>query len=424
MWRRIEGLINRDSQKLNDKSKQTVSQSLSTPSQPLKAWLPFSGFVVVVLFLILFRVDGQFLQWTVKARDWTGFGQSYDENALEIIEVERENTSKKETTKTTTTTKRLQPAKTLWDWMTLLLAPATLAGLGFWFQYLQEKNKQYKEEADKARDADQQREQALQAYFDRLSELLVDRQLKKLLSQKPVSRLSRALAEKNTTVYSKTKLVTAELETIIDPRGALDIVKARTLSLLKMFEEDIPRKVSVLSFLGDAGLLEQLDLDLIFIRLNGANLKQVNFFACKLGGANLQGTIFIGANLSHANLLGAQLDRADLFRANLSSANLSSANLTRANLQETDLKGANLNGATLLDTNLYNADLKETDLSNARFWNHNLIGVELERARKGAVTSVQSAKNWQEAVYDSAMDALLKSPEMLGKKAKEQNAPP
>lgn len=35
--------------------------------------------------------------------------------------------------------------KTLWDWMELVFVPATLAGLGFWFQAVQESTKDTRE---------------------------------------------------------------------------------------------------------------------------------------------------------------------------------------------------------------------------------------------------------------------------------------
>ena len=431
MLKFITGLIDRDSHRdrfTNRKNRYaksnltTADQSwLSQLKQP-KVWIPVSLLVAVVLFLILFKVEYQASSWKMEARDWTGFGQSYDNDVAEVTEkgTETTDTSKKETTKTTTTTKRLQSAKTLWDWMTLLLAPATLAGLGFLFQSSQEKAKRDKEEADKARDADQQREQALQTYFDQLSELLVDKQLKKLLPARHV------VAEKP--------------ELLIDAQAALDVVKARTLALLRMFDQDIPRKASVLSFLGDVDLLSQLDLDLIFVWLNGAYLKKVNFSGCKLRGANLQSAILsdanlqsailsdvnlvdailIGVNLNRAYLVGADLSRADLRSADLSGADLSRADFRSADLRSADLRSANLNRAKFWKSDLSRSDLsgayltftdlKGADLSYARFWDADLTGADLDRAKKDAVANIQSATNWQTARYDPEMRGLLGLP--------------
>ena len=500
MQRLIKGLMNGDSRSdrstsrkhRDDKSSQTASQSrLSRLKQP-QAWIPVALFVLIVFFLILFKVEYQASPWKVDARDWTGFGESKDENALEVTEVGKENTSSKITTKTTTTTKRLQSAKTLWDWMTLLLAPATLALLGFLFQWSQEKAKREKDELDKARDrekdeldrardkekdeldkardADQQREQALQTYFDQLSALLVDKQLKKLLPAKNATVAMNVQIEEGANASNITETVATKSELSIDAEAALDVVKARTLSLLRMFDQDIPRKASVLSFLADADLLNQLDLDLSGISLEGANLKKVNFSACTLRCANLQntdlsGTDLSGANLCNANLHSANLSSADLSGtdlngANLSGANLYNANISGANLYSADLSNAklgvaNLSGADLsnakLDcaklsfanlsgSDLYNADLSNANLdcanlskanlrrsvlrdadlrranlqgaylSDARFWDAELTDADLDRAKRDAVANIQSATNWQVAHYDPEMRGLLGLP--------------
>ncbi len=60
-------------------------------------------------------------------------------------------------------------AITSWDLLTVALVPAALAILGYQFQKLQQKAKEEKEVADKKMSVDKQREDALQAYFDKLS---------------------------------------------------------------------------------------------------------------------------------------------------------------------------------------------------------------------------------------------------------------
>ena len=440
----------------DDKSNQTIAAQnrLSWLKQP-QVWLPISSIFIILLITFL-RVEGQPFQWKVTWQDRTGFGKSYDDDALTVIEkgTETTGTSKKETTKTTTTIKRLQSAKTLWDWMTLLLAPATLAGLGFLFQSSQEKAKRDKEEADKARTADQQREQALQTYFDQLSALLVDKQLKKLLTARHAAGSTQASAEEGVEASSVTVAMTAKPELSIDAKAALDVVKARTLSLLRLFDEDIPRKASVLSFLADADLLNQLKLDLSRIKLEGANLKKVNFSACDFHDANLSSANFNGANLNGANfnyanlnganfnganlngtrlesailtdahffnanlvaaeLFNARLTAADLVGSDLSGAKLESANLIGAKLMGTKLIGANLIGANLIGANLLNADLADTELFHAKFWDTQLTGDNLERAKKHAMANIQLAANWQKARFDSKIHELL-----IPKKASE-----
>ncbi|MBW4526839.1 MAG: pentapeptide repeat-containing protein [Phormidium tanganyikae FI6-MK23] len=304
----------------------------------------------------------------MNARDWTGFGESYNNNISEVVEKGTETDGKitKKTEKITTTEKKLQPAKTLWDWMVLLLAPATLASFGFLFQSSQERAKRDKEEADKKRDADQQREQALQTYFDQLSELLVDKQLLK----------------KSTN--SETEAAPDKPASRIDADAALGVVKAKTLTLFRLFDNavptDIPRKSSVLAFLGDTELLNVLDLDLQFSHWENANLRRAN-----LSGADLSGADLSDADLSFAKLGGAKLERANLTNANLTNADLSFAKLERANLSGADLSGADLSDAKLSfaklgGAKLGGAKLERADLTNANLNNGKLRGADLRHA--------------------------------------------
>jgi uncharacterized protein YjbI with pentapeptide repeats len=407
-----QDFVDRDRKYRDEKEHQAAAhQKQLSQLKPPQMWIPLSLLAAMVLFLILFKVEGQPFQWKVGAREWAGFGQSYDEDALTVTEkgAETTNASKEEPTKTTTITKRLQPAKTLWDWMSLLLTPATLAGLGFLFQSSQEKAQRRKDEADKERDRkkdeadkerdiNQQREQALQTYLNYLSELPVDKQLKKQALEAANTSTQKGTVESDATEV-ETEAAKAKSETTIDAKVASKVVKARTLALLRMFDEDIPRKTIVLSFLADADLLSQLDLDLTFIGLNGANLKKVNFSACELRSANLNSAHlsradFSGANLRCANLSRADLNDADLsgatlWRTDLSSAtlwrtNLSGANLSRADLRDAFLRDADLSGANLSsvsDVNLGDIFLLGANLSGANLWRTNLSDANLKDAK-------------------------------------------
>ena len=76
-----------------------------------------------------------------------------------------------------TTTKTPQEAKTLWDWLSLAGVPLVLAWFGFRLQLQQQQ--QTKEQLETERDiAEQNRqEEVLQNYFDRVSALLVEKNL-------------------------------------------------------------------------------------------------------------------------------------------------------------------------------------------------------------------------------------------------------
>jgi uncharacterized protein YjbI with pentapeptide repeats len=213
--------------------------------------------------------------------------------------------------------------KTLWDWLQLLgvLGIPVMVGVGVaWFSYRQNLNASQIAE-------DQQREDALQAYLDNISELLLKEHLGDLAQK---SRL------------------TAEHE------EARQIARARTLAVLPRLDRE--RKRSLLLFLYEAHLINLFDW-------NSADLTE----------AALHEATFIGANLSRAKLNGADLTGTDLSGANLSNADLGRANLAGADLQRADLSGtqldgARLNGANLSDANLSGADLSDASLSKAMLW--------------------------------------------------------
>ena len=199
--------------------------------------------------------------------------------------------------------------KTLWDWLGLLAALAIPVVVGFgaaWFAAQQGK-------VSDRENTDNQRETALQAYIDKMSELLLEKQL----------RTSQPEDEVRT------------------------IARVRTITLL--FQLDARRIGYVFAFLREAGLMSTKPNSSI-VNLSQANLTKINLSQAKL----------IRADLSEANLWYANLSGADL-----GGANLSKAFLYQANLNETTLYQADLSGANLIDANLSGAFLSEANLSGA-----------------------------------------------------------
>jgi uncharacterized protein YjbI with pentapeptide repeats len=273
-------------------------------------------------------------------------------------------------TKTVETTK-IDDGKTLWDWLSLLGVPLSLAILGYWLQQAQQKRAEKLAEEQRELAADETKEEVLQAYFDRLSMLLVD---KNLLALAAKIELRRAPTPE-------------EIELL---NSAVDVIRARTLSILRRFEKDPERKTSVIRFLIEADIVSKLKLN-----LSGANLSDANLLGADLSGADLSGANLIraklsGADLNGANLSGANLIRADLNDADLNGANLSDAKLILAKLNGADLSGANLsgaklngaklNGAKLNGAKLSGADLSGADLNDAKLICADLSGANLIRA--------------------------------------------
>jgi hypothetical protein len=222
-----------------------------------------------------------------------------------------------------TTTKR-DDGKTLWDWLSLLGVPLSLAILGFGLQLSQQKRAEKVAQEQRERDqkivkeqreiaADETKEEVLQVYFDRLSALLVDKNLLAIASKVYSTEAQEAESQPKTEA-------TLEERELLD--SAVDVIRARTLSILRRFDNDPERKTSVTRFLIEADIVGKLKLS-----LSGANLSDAN-----LNGANLNGANLINANLNDANFFGADLSDANLSIANLFDANLNDANLSIANL--------------------------------------------------------------------------------------------
>ncbi len=283
--------------------------------------------IVLVVAIALIIVGYQF--------DWTGFkGYNKVTTTTEIT------LSPSKITKT----EEYQPGKSLWDWLQLLgiLAIPAVVGLGAaWYTAQQGK-------VSDREHTDNQRETALQAYIDKMSELLLHEKLRDSAEEDEVWKIARV----------------------------------RTWTVLPRL--DANRKRSVLQFLYESGLIDKgkciVDLskaDLSRAELSGANLKKANLYDANLSEANLSeadlseaylrgidlsGSNLSGANLSYANLNGAVLSNANLsgeaslFKTNLSYANLNGANLKEANLDDADLSGANLTGAQVTNEQLNKAE--------------------------------------------------------------------
>jgi len=235
--------------------------------------------------------------------------------------------------------------------MELLIIPLVLVVGGFLLNRAQRQTESEiaSQRAETERDiaADRQRQAALDAYFDRMTDLLLKEGL----------RESRKGAE------------------------VRNIARTRTLTVLRSL--DRMRKGQLLRFLCESRLIIGDDP---IIDLNGADLVEAHLYTTvgthfrEIGpdGSGLTGW---GLNLSKANLSGAYLNKAELYGADLSTANLSNAQLADAQLVQADLTGADLSKALLSRAFLLRADLTGADLSKALLLGANLTGaiVDLEQ---------------------------------------------
>jgi uncharacterized protein YjbI with pentapeptide repeats len=263
---------------------------------------------------------------------------------------------------------------TVRDWLQLLIVPLALVIIGFLFTAQQDRRQQQIEDqrAQQAQKIENQRakaeqelaeqraqDEALQAYLDQMSNLLLEKALRSADEDSEVRSLARA----------------------------------RTLTVLGRL--DSGRKEKLLQFLYEAELIQKanpvIDLDgadLQGIDLSNDRLSGGPFLANyleeleRLGARPLEGAPASDSEFgsSPADLSGASLRDADLSSAWLDGVDLSGADLASAGLYHTDLNGAILSGAILNEAELKGADLSGADLRGALLVEANLRNASLFRA--------------------------------------------
>src|SRR6266487_5910069 len=226
---------------------------------------------------------------------------------------------------TVTRTEEYQPGKTLWDLLQLLAALAipVVVGLGAaWYTAQQRK-------VSESETRDNQRHATLQAYLDKMSELL----------------LNGSLAEQ-----------TADGQ--LNPeykRGCL-VARVRTITVLTQL--DARRIGYVFAFLREAELMSATKDD------NAINLKNADLHTVDWSQADLRGADLRGANLSEANLSEA------IFFSNIYVPRALGGTLVipnHANLSGADLSGAKLRGAKVTDEQLAQvASLKGATMADGK----------------------------------------------------------
>jgi uncharacterized protein YjbI with pentapeptide repeats len=273
-------------------------------------------------------------------------------------------------------------SRTLWDWLHLLSAlaiPIVLAGAGFLFTANQNARQQELENqrSKAAQELEDQRAQAeaLQAYLDQMSQLLLEQDLLKSEEDDPARTLAQA---RTTTIITR-----------LDAPGNRSVTRFLTDSGLTGASLARLKQSSSVSILSQAELRDA--------NLAGAFLPSANLTKAKLENADLSNASLVSADLSGANLENANLKEANLLFADLSDANLSGANLRKVDLTEVNLEGANLQRATLPSrhfnlaeilqpgislerANLVRADLAGRDLTDASLEDADLTDATLEEA--------------------------------------------
>ncbi len=317
--------------------------------------------IVALVALIAFALAVLRFGW-----DWTGFNGGFSQ------------TTTTSTVHGTTMTTVQPPTKSFWDWLQLAIIPVVIAGGGIWLSRVQKSTEQ-------RITTDNQQAAALQAYIDKMSELLLHEKLLDSLIVDEVQSIARA----------RTLAVLTQLNAH-RKRGVILFLYESNLIKLGIKNNTIVG--------GTSNTIDLNGVDLTEANLSDLSLNKVNLSKANLSGANLSKTLLHQAVLKGANLSNADLGDAILFEADLSEvmnmkemflshhrhySETGRANLSGANLQRAILAQSNLQGANLCDADLHQANLFEADLRGAY-----LIGADLSSAilDKAIVTQDQLDK--------------------------------
>jgi uncharacterized protein YjbI with pentapeptide repeats len=295
----------------------------------------------------------------------------------------------------------VQPAKTLWDWMDLLIVPIVLAIVGYVFT--RSESRATLEAAER-----QAQEEALQAYLDNIAEMLMPNNDQPSLSNEHPPKTLKTVARARTlTVLPRlagdgkgrvvqflhesnliSHMVQDEQSEIIEQEKVVDLRDAnlRDANLVGL------NLRGVALGLGGVALARRVDLERANLRY--ADLQDADLSFASLQNADLYGSVLSGADLSSANLSGASLNFA---RSAPKAATLSLANLSNADLRNADLRNADLRNADLRNANLINANLRSVVLQGTKLSGAYLSGADLTDARECTYEQLAQAKSLDSA---------------------------
>jgi uncharacterized protein YjbI with pentapeptide repeats len=303
--------------------------------------------------------------------------------------------------------------KGFWDWMGLLLIPLMLAMGAYLFSQSAKAsdNKLAQQQRDNERAiadqraaieqeiaTDNQRQITLEAYFDRMTELLLANKLRESSEGDEVRSIARTrtltvLRELDGKRRGQVLQFLYELNLISGNKPIVD------MHFANLSELDLPHAKLENISLPEADLRKS---NLYFAKLSGANfcladLDEVNLDWADLRGANLQ------SGLSKAKISCAHLDGAVLFKANLHGAGLVNSSLVGADLRYANLKYKNPDRGEGAD----NIDL--ANLGLAKMNQCNLSGAKIDPAQLAGVQSLAGATMPNGMIFEEWKELLKKT---------------
>jgi|GEM_PF-4940030 len=342
----------------------------------------FSALLLIILILAVIAPNANLPRIWEKSQLTPTNNQPIAKNQrISSITEEYEGEYSEDKSKIAKTTITTATPKTLWDLFSVAGVPLALVVLGFILQKIQSDRDEKAAQIQRDRDEEAAKEEILQTYFDRLSVLLIDRNLLTIAAKVyPPDSKSSSGATPDKEASTPLPEATPEEKQLLE--SSRDLIRARTLSVLRRFENDSKRKTIVIRFLDDAGILSGLRLDLSNADLRDTDLSGLNCKYIRLNHADLSNVTAESTNFEHAEIMAAKFNKAKLSDANFSYANLMGATLTNSTLTNAVLNnsilGILLTGKfvqsqeklestdkVMRSTDLSGADLSGADLSGA-----------------------------------------------------------
>jgi uncharacterized protein YjbI with pentapeptide repeats len=305
-----------------------------------------------------------------------------------------------------------------WDFLQLLIVPLVLTTIAF---LLQQGAKQREEQLS----ADKARQESFSNYLNQMSDLLLNKGLRKAKPDSEVfilaqSRTTTTLREldpkrqdlliqflKSVNLYTPKKGYSLLENAYFGPTNLSKL----NLSLTNLFRANFNGAVlNQTDFMGTFLICAQFqNASLYKANLNGAELNRADF-----KGAVLNEADFFYAKLNETNFYQASLNRTDLNEAELNKSQplnvkLIKASLDRANLNEAQLYRADLSYASLVETDLYKANLSGANLNGTNLNRANLSGANFKDSINLKPESIQSACFWEEAQLDETLHKKIKA---------------
>jgi hypothetical protein len=236
----------------------------------LRAKMPGWGWIVLAAIVVLLVV-----RWGYRF-PWTGFGEATFPKSDKL---------------------EYRPARTLWDWLGLLIIPGLLAVGGYWFTHRREElarglEQRQREEARGLEQRQREEERGLEQRRREEESRLAEDRLREEALLGYIDWMAELMLKEN-------------LGTSAENDPVRDVARSRTLLTLRRLDGE--RKGLLLRFLSES---ELIITGRAIIRLHTADFSRAD-----LSGAHLEGADLRGAHLGEADLRGAHLGGADLSEA-------------------------------------------------------------------------------------------------------------